>query len=187
MHKEIYKKTYKKGTDTEETRSSVFLISMNDKMKILLDNYRIDYKNLASPKLPLQLYKYIKKGVEFRPDLGGYTYKSNTHFSPFYEDPSWDESSDNEIWFDNCPDRPKSIRTCLNYIFALAKLLEKFPEKFNIVLSIQDVDDETKIDGTHISFYCVRPSQPMMLEELDSYQYEAILVLTTKAIQEKMN
>lgn len=53
----------------------------------------------------------------------------------------------------------------------LAELLGKFPQSFNIVISYDNMD-------FIVSFYCKRKNEEWLIDDLDSYTEEAIMVMT---------
>ena len=123
---------------------------MNEYMKTILNRYEMKYKPLSTTTLPPRLYKYIEAGVEFRKDVNSYTYKCEENFELFYEDKTGNECSNNKIYVDKYQNTEYTLRICLNFVFALAKLLEEFE------------------------------TEQWLNEDLDSYPEEAIFVLTTK-------
>lgn len=172
----MYKKQFIQETNIQESDNSVFLVTMNKKMEAMLNRYGIIYKDIVPARLPAKLYRYLEKGIEFRPDEKCYTYKSVKEFTGLYEDLTGNEASGNEIFCCDYPNLPSALKIFLNFIFSLARLLEKFPESFNIYLSY----NITGINGFSISFNCIRPSEPSWLSDnLDAYREEAIFVLTT--------
>ena len=170
---QMYKELYKQETNILGMSSSIYLISMNEYMKTILNRYEMKYRPLSTTTLPPRLYKYIEAGVEFRKDVNSYTYKCEEDFELFYEDKTGNECSNNKIYIDKYQNTEYTLRICLNFVFALAKLLEEFPDKFNIILSVNQEDFV-------ISFHCVRETEQWLDEDLDSYPEEAIFVLTTK-------
>ena len=169
----MYKELYKQEINILGISSSIYLISMNEYMKTILNRYKMKYNPLLTNPLPPRLYKYIEAGVEFRKDVNSYTYKCEENFELFYEDKTGNECSNNKIYVDKYQNTEYTLRICLNFVFALAKLLEEFPDNFNIILSVNQEDFV-------ISFHCVRETEQWLDEDLDSYPKEAIFVLTTK-------
>ena len=169
----MYKELYKQEINILGMSSSIYLVSMNEYMKTILNRYKMKYKPLLTTTLPPRLYKYIETGVEFRKDVNSYTYKDVEKFELYYEDKTGNEYSNNKIYVDKYQNAEYTLRISLNFTFALAKLLEEFPDKFNIVLSVNQEDFV-------ISFYCVRETEQWLAEDLESYHDEAIFVLTTK-------
>ncbi|GFI14650.1 hypothetical protein IMSAGC008_02210 [Muribaculaceae bacterium] len=170
----MYKELYKQEINILGMSNSIYLVSMNENMKTILNRYKMEYQPLLTTTIPRRLYNYIETGVEFRKDVNSYTYKSVKKFELYYEDKTGNEYSNNKIYVDKYPNTAYTLRISLNFAFALAKLLEEFPDKFNIVLSVNQED-------IVISFYCVRETEQWLTEDLESYHDEAIFVLTTKS------
>lgn len=66
----------------------------------------------------------------------------------------------------------KGLEISLKFAFKLAELLGKFPQSFNIVISYDNMD-------FIVSFYCKRKNEEWLIDDLDSYTEEAIMVMTT--------
>ncbi len=130
----MYKELYKQEINILGMSNSIYLVSMNENMKTILNRYKMEYQPLLTTTIPRRLYNYIETGVEFRKDVNSYTYKSVKKFELYYEDKTGNEYSNNKIYVDKYPNTAYTLRISLNFAFALAKLLEEFPDKFNIVL-----------------------------------------------------
>lgn len=93
----MYKELYKQEINILGMSSSIYLVSMNEYMKTILNRYKMKYKPLLTTTLPPRLYKYIETGVEFRKDVNSYTYKDVEKFELYYEDKTGNEYSNNKI------------------------------------------------------------------------------------------
>lgn len=148
------------------------LISMNENMKSVFDKYGVDYKLLQATTLPLRLSRYIENGIAKLKDANCYTYKNIKGFELFYSDRTGNEYSNNKVYVDTDNDIAEALRISLKFAFAMAELLDSVPESFNVV---------TSYDGTDftVSFYCKRDTEEWLVDDLDSYEEEAIFVITT--------
>lgn len=161
MHKEQFK--------TEKVK---FLVSMNEKMKSILDKYHIDYKSLQTLDLPSELKKHLESGIEKRNDINCYTYKSIEKFELFYPDSTGNEYSNNKVHIDTNCGITKALGVSLNFAFTIVGLLDAFNHSFDIVISYDGADFT-------ISFYRKRDNEEWLMDDLDSYTEEAIMVITT--------
>lgn len=66
----------------------------------------------------------------------------------------------------------KGLEISLKFAFRIAELLEKFPQSFDIVISYDNMN-------FFVSFYCKRKDEKWLIDDLDSYTEEAIMVMTT--------
>lgn len=72
----MYKELYKQEINILGMSNSIYLVSMNENMKTILNRYKMEYQPLLTTTIPRRLYNYIETGVEFRKDVNSYTYKS---------------------------------------------------------------------------------------------------------------
>ncbi len=161
----MHKEQYKIGQADE-------LISMNENMKSVLDEYGVDYKLLQATTLPLRLSKYIENGIAKLKDINCYTYKNVNGFELFYSDCTGNEYSNNKVHIGVECGMAKTLATSLEFAFAIAGLLDEFSESFNVVASYSGMDFT-------VSFYCKRNTEEWLADDLDSYAEEAIFVITT--------
>ena len=162
----MYWEQYKQG-------QAEYLISMNESMKNILDEYGVDYKSLRqATTLPLRLSEYIEGGIGKLKDTDCYTWKNIKGFELFYQDCTGNEYSNNKVHIDAECNTAETLATTLEFAFAIAELLDSIPESFNVVASY---------DGTDftVSFYCKRDTEEWLAGDLDSYAEEAIFVITT--------
>lgn len=167
----MYKEQFEIVTSTSEI--NWYMISINEAMMSLLNKCDIDYKSLHDTVLPLWLDKYIEVGIEKREDVNCYTYKNIKKFELFYQDYTGNEFSNNKVVVDKVGNVAKGLEISLKFAFKLAELLGKFPQSFNIVISYDNMD-------FIVSFYCKRKDEEWLIDDLDSYTEEAIMVMTTK-------
>lgn len=166
----MYKEQFEIVTSTSEINR--YMISINEAMMSLLNKCDIDYKSLQDTVLPLWLNKYTEVGIEKREDVNCYTYKNIKKFELFYQDYTGNEFSNNKVVVDKVGTVAKGLEISLKFAFKLAELLGKFPQSFNIVISYDNMD-------FIVSFYCKRKNEEWLIDDLDSYTEEAIMVMTT--------
>ena len=166
----MYKEQFEMVTSTSEI--NWYTISINEAMRSLLNKYNIDYKSLQDTVLPLWLNKYIEVGIEKREDVNCYTYKNIKKFELFYQDYTGNEFSNNKVVVDKVGNVAKGLEISLKFAFRIAELLEKFPQSFDIVISYDNMN-------FFVSFYCKRKDEEWLIDDLDSYTEEAIMVMTT--------
>ena len=116
--------------------------------------------------------KYIEVGIEKREDVNCYTYKNIKKFELFYQDYTGNEFSNNKVVVDKVGNVAKGLEISLKFAFRIAELLEKFPQSFDIVISYDNMN-------FFVSFYCKRKDEEWLIDDLDSYTEEAIMVMTT--------
>ena len=160
---------YKEQFKTEKVK---FLISMNENMKSILDRNYIDSKSLQNVDIPSELNKYLERGIEKRKDISCYTYKNLENFELFYPDNTGNEYSNNKVHIDTNYGITKALGISLKFAFTITGLLDAFNRGFDIVVSY---------DGAEftISFYCKRDEEKWLMNDLDFYTKEAIMVITT--------
>lgn len=161
----MYKEQY-------ENRTQKYLISMNESMKYILDEYHVDYKPQQIVTLPLRLSRYIERGIAKREDVNSYTYKDVKDFALCYPDSTGNEYTNNKVYIEKNGGKANALNISLRFAFKIANLLDAFSESFNIVLSFDDTD-------FIVSFYCNRDNEEWLVDDLDSYTEEAIWVITT--------
>lgn len=162
-------KMYKEQFKTEKV---MFLISMNENMKSILDKNHIDCKSLQTVALPPELNNYLERGIERRKDINCYTYKNREIIELFYPDSTGNEYSNNKVHIDTNCDITKALEISLKFALTIVGLLDAFNHSFDIVISYDGVDFT-------ISFYCKRDNEEWLMDDLDSYTEEAIMVITT--------
>ena len=145
---------------------------MNESMRYILDEYHIDYKSQQAVTLPLRLRKYIERGIAKREDVNSYTYKDVKNYALCYSDSTGNEYTNNKVYIETNGGKVNALYTSLRFAFEIANLLGAFSESFNIILSFDDTD-------FIVSFYCNRDNEEWLVDDLDSYTEEAILVITT--------
>ena len=160
---------YKEQFKAEKVK---FLISMNENMKSILDKNHIVCKSLQTAYIPSELNKYLERGIEKRKDVNCYTYKSLEKFELFYPDRTGNEYSNNKVHIDTNCGITKALGMSLKFAFTIVGLLDAFNRSFDVVISY---------DGAEftISFYCKRDEEKWLMDDLDSYTEEAIMVMTT--------
>lgn len=154
--------------------SSILLISINENMRNLLQKCKLNYKLLPVYVIPQKYSEYVKSGIELRNDTNCYTYKKIKYFEPYYEDCTGNEYTNNKIYINKGQNIKRSLCIGLSLAFAITNLLEKFSNKFNVVLSYNGIE-------FIVSFYCIRNSEEWLIKDLDFYLEEAIFVITTKS------
>lgn len=162
-------KMYKEQFKTEKVK---FLISINENMKSILDKYHTDCKSLQTTALPSELNKYLEKGIEKRKDVNCYTYKNLEKFELFYPDSTGNEYSNNKVHIDANCGITKALEISLKFAFTIVELLDAFNHSFDIVISYDGADFT-------ISFYRKRDNEEWLMDDLDFYTEEAIMVITT--------
>lgn len=71
----MYKERYEQEINILGMNSPVFLISINENMRTILQRYKVNYRLLPTSIIPARLNKYIKAGIDFRKSVNCYTYK----------------------------------------------------------------------------------------------------------------
>ena len=155
--------------------------SFNKKWLCLVSQYGLSFKKeYTQLRLPNALNSTLQNGVlECKSSAGNYymlkilpfLYKtSDNKFEFFYNSLTEDEYSNNKIILKVGKHIRHTLMKGISFCHRLSKILPKSHD-FNIIMSVDE-------DYVTISFHLIRIGETWLVDDLEEYQLDAVLVMT---------
>lgn len=149
-----------------DQRTIVF--ETNTSMRGMLKDNQIDLSNFKPQRIPARFKKYLN--IEYVEEYRYYSFKNNI-IGLLWDDDTGNEFTNNKVLFDVGAIYKETLLGALSFAFALRKKLLCFDSNFKILMSCDD-------NFITISFFQIRPGNSFFDENLESYNEEALLIIT---------
>lgn len=148
----------------------------NQQMLELARSNDVSFENNYNEcRLSKELRYFLNEGIRENYKNGDIYYcYSEDNFGYFYDDLTGNETSNNKVVFDRCKSDKLTLKKAISFCHKLSCLLPDYHD-FKIIMSIDD-------SYVSISFHMVREGESWLMDDLEEYKQEAILVMEKKAV-----